>query len=62
MKKIKIAFLLVATVLSSTLVSAQGTKEYTVDGIKVIHKYVPKDAISVRLFVEGGTANYSKEK
>ena len=38
MKKIKIAFLLVATVLSSTLVSAQGTKEYTVDGIKVIHK------------------------
>ena len=62
MKKIKIAFLLVATVLSSTLVSAQGTKEYTVDGIKVIHKYVPKDVISVRLFVEGGTANYSKEK
>ncbi len=32
-----------------------------IDGIKVIHKQVPKDVISVRLFIEGGTANYPKD-
>lgn len=62
MKKIKIVSLLFVTLLTAGSTFAQATKEYTVDGIKVIHKYVPKDVISVRLFVEGGTANYSKEK
>ena len=31
------------------------------DGIQVILKSTPKDVISVRLFVEGGTANYPDE-
>ena len=62
MKNIKTSLLLLVTLLSTSMLFAQGTKEYTVDGIKVIHKVVPKDVISVRLFVEGGTANYSKEK
>lgn len=38
------------------------TKEFNVAGIKVIFKPSPKDVISVRLFVDGGTANYSKEQ
>ncbi len=61
MKNIKISFLLLITMLSTAALFAQETKEFTVDGIKVIHKYVPKDVISVRMFIEGGTANYSKE-
>lgn len=32
-----------------------------IDGIKVIHKQVPKEVISVRLFIEGGTTNYPKD-
>lgn len=42
-------------------VSAQ-TKEFTAAGIKVIFKPSPKEVISVRLFVDGGTANYTKEQ
>ncbi|MDX2000856.1 MAG: pitrilysin family protein [Chitinophagales bacterium] len=38
------------------------TKEFTVDGLKVILKNTPKEVISARLFVEGGTANYPKAK
>jgi zinc protease len=37
-------------------------KEFKVEGLKVILKQTPKDVISVRLFVEGGTANYPKAK
>jgi predicted Zn-dependent peptidase len=36
------------------------TKEFMVGGIKVIYKPSVKEIISVRLFVQGGTANYSK--
>lgn len=61
MKNIKSLFLMLTLVLFASNMFAQETKEFTVDGIKVIHKYVPKDVISVRLFIEGGTANYSKE-
>lgn len=42
-------------------VSAQ-TREFTAGGIKVIFKPSPKEVVSVRLFVDGGTANYSKEQ
>ncbi|MEZ5013901.1 MAG: hypothetical protein R2794_06385 [Chitinophagales bacterium] len=43
--------------LSAQALFCAGTRhqEFTVDSIKVIHKYVPKDVISVRLFVEGST-------
>ncbi len=61
MKTIKLLFL-VLTVLAGQSLFAGDTKEFEVEGIKVIHKYVPKDVISVRVFVDGGTANYGKEK
>ncbi|MDZ4844988.1 MAG: pitrilysin family protein [Chitinophagales bacterium] len=38
------------------------TREFTAGGIKVIFKPSPKEVISVRMFVDGGTANYSKEQ
>ncbi|HNI53174.1 MAG TPA: pitrilysin family protein [Chitinophagales bacterium] len=62
MKKIQITIVLLVTLLSANRLTAQDTKEYMVDGIKVIHKQVPKDVISVQLFIEGGTANYTKDK
>ena len=37
-------------------------KEFTAGGIKVIFKASTKDIISARLFIRGGTANYSKEE
>ena len=61
MKSIKI-FIILLLVGATNFTYAGDTKEYMVDGIKVIHKYVPKDVISVRLFLDGGTANYGKEK
>lgn len=36
-------------------------REFMVDGLKVIFKPSIKEIISVRLFIKGGTANYSKE-
>ena len=39
-----------------------GTTEFDVDGLKVIHKRVPKEIVSVRFFINGGTANYSLEQ
>ncbi|MBA4053417.1 MAG: hypothetical protein C0490_01770 [Marivirga sp.] len=36
-------------------------REFIVDGMKVIFKPSIKEIISVRLFIKGGTANYSKE-
>ncbi len=38
------------------------TKEFTVDGIKVYYKQIPKQIISVRLFISGGTNNYSLDQ
>lgn len=38
------------------------TQEFDVKGLKVIYKNVPKEIISARLFVQGGTANYSMEQ
>lgn len=42
--------------------NAQKTVEFDVNGMKVIYKQVPKEIISVRFFVNGGTANYSLEQ
>ena len=36
-------------------------REFMVDGVKVIFKPSVKEIISVRLFIKGGTANYTKE-
>ncbi|MEO9801698.1 MAG: insulinase family protein [Reichenbachiella sp.] len=38
------------------------TQEFDVKGLKVIYKNVPKEIISARLFIQGGTANYSMEQ
>lgn len=62
MKNFKLLLLVCIAALAAPLLHAQDTKEFTVDGITVIHKYVPKDVISVRMFIEGGCANYPKEK
>ena len=61
MKKIQLAIVALLTVCSMQFAQAQDTKEYMIDGIKVIHKQVAKDVISVRMFVEGGTDNYPKD-
>lgn len=42
--------------------NAQPAKEINVDGLKVILRTTSKEIISARLFVRGGTANYSKDK
>ncbi len=62
MKNLKSIVLIGLITLAAGRTFGQETKEFTVDGIKVIHKYAPKDVISVRMFIEGGTANYTKEK
>ena len=41
---------------------SKAAEEFEVGGLKVILKQAPKDVISARLFIKGGTANYSKEK
>lgn len=61
MKKIQTFVILILSLFILDKLQAQETKEYVVDGIKVIHKHVPKEVISVRLFVEGGTANYTRD-
>jgi len=47
---------------SSILKADEGTKELNVEGVKVIIKSTTKDVITARLFVRGGTANYSLDK
>ncbi|HAE14345.1 MAG: insulinase family protein [Chitinophagales bacterium] len=63
MKKILSSVLLSVLLAGTTpaLFAGNGTEEFNVDGIQVILKSTPKDVISVRLFVEGGTANYPDE-
>jgi len=61
MKKIQLSIIALLCVFIWKNTAAQETREYMIDGIKVIHKQVPKDVISVRLFIEGGTANYPKD-
>lgn len=38
------------------------TQEFEIKGLKVIYKSVPKEIVSARLFIRGGTANYSLEQ
>lgn len=56
-----IAFVLLIT-SSLTTYAESGIKEINVDGLKVIIKSTPKDVISARLFIIGGTANYTLDK
>jgi predicted Zn-dependent peptidase len=56
------SFILLFVALLSTGIMAAQTKEITVDGLKIILKQTPKDVVSVRLFIRGGTDNYTKAK
>jgi len=65
MKKIIVYSFLIMSCLCLTALSTADeviTKEFTVGGIKVIYKPSIKEIISVRLFIKGGTANYTKEQ
>ena len=44
------------------IAQSQKTVTFEVEGLKVILRPTPKEVISARLFVKGGTANYNKEK
>jgi zinc protease len=56
----RLTLILAAFLLPLTAIFAGGTEEFRVNGLKVIHRQTPKDVISVRLFIKGGTANYTK--
>lgn len=57
----KNGLVIIALFASSFFAMAEGgTKELNIEGIKVILKTTPKEVISVRMFVEGGTANYDE--
>lgn len=43
-------------------VMAGGTEDFRVGGLQVIVRESPKEVISARLFIRGGTANYSADK
>ena len=65
MKKLNRIYPLV--ILSLLLISVVNqaksqTTEFEINGLKVIYKHVPKEILSVRFFINGGTANYSLEK
>ena len=63
MKILKVYLLpLLALLLIPMISHASDGEEFEVDGIKVILKPSVKEVISVRLFVNGGTANYPKDK
>ncbi|MFN2430371.1 MAG: M16 family metallopeptidase, partial [Cryomorphaceae bacterium] len=64
MFKIKSILLAAATVVSTLAFAEQEpqTDEFEVDGLKVILRHSVKGTVSARLFVLGGTSNYSKEK
>lgn len=61
MRKI-LAIIILAATVTSVHAQTGKTGEYYIDGLKVILKQTPKDVVSVRLFVEGGTANYPEDK
>ncbi len=58
---ILLAALCVCSVSNAQTPSDVKPREYIIDGMKVIFKPSVKEIISVRLFIKGGTANYSKE-
>ena len=57
----KINFAIIACILIASPLFGQ-TQEFDVKGLKVIYKSVPKEIVSARLFIQGGTANYSLEQ
>lgn len=57
----KINFAIIACVLIASPLFGQ-TQEFDVKGLKVIYKSVPKEIVSARLFIQGGTANYALEQ
>lgn len=64
MFKIKSFLLAVCTAISTLAIADKEpqTDEFEVDGLKVILRHSVKGTISARLFVMGGTSNYSKDK
>ncbi|MFT7197547.1 MAG: zinc protease [Marinoscillum sp.] len=57
--------ILTATMICCLMININAnaqTSEFEVNGLKVIHKMVPKEIVSARLFVKGGTANYPIEQ
>lgn len=59
MKRIIILLAIIFPVIAHAGNDAQ---EFMVDGIKVILKPSPKEVVTAKLFVKGGTSNYSKEQ
>ncbi|HXH18534.1 MAG TPA: pitrilysin family protein [Chitinophagales bacterium] len=57
----KIVLIAFIPLLLANILFAQ-TKEFTAGGLKVIYQPSPKEVVSVRLFIDGGTANYPREK
>lgn len=57
----KLVLCLIATFQAIIAIQAQ-TEEFTVDGIQVVLRHTPKEVVSAKLFIKGGTSNYSKEK
>ena len=64
MKKIFSCIILLVTLVALPAFSqkADGPREFTVEGIKVIFKPSVKEITSVRLFIKGGTSNFKKEE
>lgn len=56
-----ILLLILATSFTPRIAEEKAT-EFTVNGLKIILKPSVKEIISVRFFIKGGTANYSKEQ
>ncbi len=61
-----LVFLLIVTstdgVLAQNSSPTSNVQEFEVNGIKVLLKHSPKEVISAKLFIKGGTANYTKEQ
>src|SRR5215831_2703857 len=55
---IRIFIALTAFFLHSSFLFADQTQEVNVNGLKVIYRHSPKQVISARFFILGGTANY----
>jgi len=56
--RIKVFFALAVFVLHGSFLFADQTQEVNVNGLKVIYRHSPKQVISARFFILGGTANY----
>ena len=62
MNKISHLALALLVIFTGSSLAQQKTISFDVEGLKVILRQTPKEVISTRLFVKGGTANYAKEK